>query len=261
LGAPPGKTNDLPADEQIAFSLHCMTYDEILRTVRSMSSADKAKVLASIHENKSGHWYTVNPYVMISLGDPQARKDAVAEFRFIRSNSPKLVRLGEPWVIEELAPDMFLNENNTEDVWASITRLHPSYAATSLIMENLHNSTIYRDEVLQWAKRINIYDVRPLRPVMRDWWLANERFFKEKNYKAVQPGRDLAIQQTNASPPPMQPTPVADSHPSPKSSQTPPPPQNQSAEPSSILAVLITTLCAAFLVTLWVVSHRGKRPS
>jgi hypothetical protein len=58
-------------------------------------------------------------------------------------------------------------------------------------MDNLRHATIFRDDVLQWAKRTNVYALPELRGIVRDWWRENERFFKEKNYKAVKPGRDL----------------------------------------------------------------------
>ena len=94
-----------------------------------------------------------------------------------------------PRVIELIAPALFI-----EDGW--VTRgpeLAQSFASSVLILRMLGTTPGFDSEVINWARRLppQIKTYTDVREVMRDWWRENERFFKERNYQAVQPGRDI----------------------------------------------------------------------
>lgn len=229
------------------------SFDDIIAQIRSMSPDERANVVRAVRENKSGQLREAGPGSDIGsdvlamlglLGDPEERKKSIARFRGIPFNYPELVRLGEPWVIQEVAQDMFREEEWMTVPDGDIGDPPLSYGAASLIMENLQHSTIYREEVLQWAKRTNADALPELRGVMRDWWRENERFFKEKNYQAVKPGRTLAL------PSPVSPEPQPKSpsvQPATPSLSLPPAPLSQPTlnyrwKPAAIIAALLTLL-------------------
>ena len=95
-----------------------------------------------------------------------------------------------PRVIELIAPVMFHDEG-----WVTQgPHLAPSFSTAQLILQILATTPDFNSEVINWARRLpgQIKTFLDVRDVMREWWRANERFFKERNYKAVQPGRDIA---------------------------------------------------------------------
>jgi hypothetical protein len=199
----------LSAGDQLAVYLHNAPYDDMLAKLRTMGAADKAMALAAIKKNESGIWETGHPDILLYLGDGEQRKKAIAEFRRQRFFDAVLVKLGEPWVVEELAPEMFREEEFTNLVQGDILNYPLSYGVAGLIIANLQNATIYSDEVLQWAKRTSPHALPQLRAAMRDWWRENERFFKEKNYRAVRPGHDVPLEETKFAATPVQAAPLA----------------------------------------------------
>ncbi len=86
---------------------------------------------------------------------------------------------------------MFRDEELTNLIDGDILNYPISYGVAGLIIENLKHSTIYSDDVLQWAKRTSPHAFPELRAVMRDWWQENKQFLKKKNYQAVRPGREV----------------------------------------------------------------------
>ena len=221
--------SELSREEKVMNSLlGAHSFDDIISQIRSMSSEERADVVRAVRDNRSGQWGDIRGDVLAMLGllgDLEERKKAMADFRRQRFYNPELVRLGEPWVIEEIAPDMFLEEEILT-VPRSVRSDPPiSYGAAGLMIANLQNATIYRDEVLQWAKGISPYNQPAIRGVMRDWWRENEHFFKKKNYQAVKPGRPLELPQ------PVHPDPQPNS-PSVQSG-TPQPPLAQSSPAAS----------------------------
>lgn len=94
-----------------------------------------------------------------------------------------------PHVIELIAPAIFREEGwVTKGPYTA-----QSFSASKLILEMLGQTPGFDSDVINWARRVRtqirtLYDVRD---VMRDWWRENEKFFKERNYQAVRPGRDI----------------------------------------------------------------------
>lgn len=167
------------------------TPDELISRIRALTPTEKANLIAAVRENRSGRWGgdfdSIYLYILFLLGDPIERKREVTKFRDSPWRDGTLAKLGEPWVIEEVAPDMFREE--VIPLFGEIPNLPLSYGAAALIIANLQRATIYPEEVLQWAKKTSPYDQPAILGVMRDWWRENEQFFNEKKYHLVKPGR------------------------------------------------------------------------
>ncbi len=255
------QTEATSKEDALMLSLSTASFDEMLSTIRALSPAEKANLIGAVRENRSGIWgKEIDPTylnILLYLGDPIERKRAVAEFRLIRRNNPELVKLGEPWVIEELASELFLKEEITEQE-GDIPNPPISYAVASLIIANLQHATIYRGEVLKWAKQTNPYDQPALRSVMRDWWRENERFFKEKNYQAVKPGRPLALPAPVQSEPPNNSLPAQPGTLPPASAPSPSPQPSSTNHwpPPGVIACLLALLGAGIF---WLQSKRRKQ--
>lgn len=237
----------------------------MLSVIRALSLVERGKLIAAVRENKSGAWGDDIPLtyreILFWIGDPIERKRELAAFRSLPYDYTNLARLGEPWVIEEVAPDLF-REEEIPPARGDLPELPISHGSAALIVANLRQASIYREEVLQWAKQTNLHDQPAIRGVMRDWWRENERFFKEKNYLAVKPGRaleplhpvlpdaqpkPLSVQSGNPQPPPPQSAPA-----------TPlPSPESNSARHWSTTAI-ITALLAFLGIGLWLLKQRRK---
>ncbi len=190
--------------------------DDMLSRIRSMSQDKRASLIRTIRREYPGDVNDVEfadidiPRVLTYLGETDQRKKAIERFRRIRFYYSELVDLGEPWVIEELAQELFRNEEFANFLDGDIINYPLSYAVSGLIIANLQHATIYSDDVLEWAKRTSPYALPELRAAIRDWWRENERFFKEKNYKSVRPGREVTNFATSPPAAPSLPGPRAD---------------------------------------------------
>ena len=222
------QTEQSSKEDALLFSLSIKSLDEKLSIIKALNPAERENLIAAVRENKSGAWGNeINPSylkMLFWIGDPIERKRQLAAFRSLPYDYTNLARLGEPWVIEEVAPDLF-REEKIPPARGDLPELPVSHGAAALIVANLRQASIYREEVLQWAKQTNLYDQPAIRGVMRDWWRENERFFKEKNYLAVKPGRALEPLHPPLSPDP-QPKTVS------VPSGTPHPPLAQAASPA-----------------------------
>ena len=119
------------------------------------------------------------------MGDPIERKRQLAAFRSLPYDYSNLARLGEPWVIEEVAPDLF-REEEIPPARGDLPELPLSYGAATLIVANLQQASIYSEEVLQWAKQTNPYHQPAIRGVMRDWWRENEQVVQREEVSGRQ---------------------------------------------------------------------------
>lgn len=167
------------------------TPDELISRIRALTPTEKANLIAAVRENRSGRWGgdfdSIYLYILFLLGDPIERKREVTKFRDSPWRDGALAKLGEPWVIEEVAPDMFREEEIPPP--SELPNLPLSNGAAALIIANLQQATIYPEEVMRWAKSTSPYDQPAILGVMRDWWRENEQFFKEKKYHLIKPGR------------------------------------------------------------------------
>lgn len=182
-------------EDAFLLSLSTLRLDEWITKIRATSLQDRARIIRAVRENRSGRWVgelnTIYANLLMLLGDPLERKKEIARFREIPWSRAELVRMGEPWIIEEIAPDMFRKDKWGFEYRGDNSPPPLSYGAASLIIENLRNATIYQPEVVQWAIQTNNYDYPALRGVMREWWRANEWCFRGKIYESVKPGRPL----------------------------------------------------------------------
>ena len=232
---------DLSSDDQLVAYLHNASVEDMVTQVRSMTVEDKKRVLETIKNNQSGLWENPHPLVTLFLGDPETRKKAINDFREQRFFTPELVKLGEPWVIEELAFELYREEPFANYIEGDIMNYPLSYGVAGLIIANLQNATIYSDDVLQWAKRTSPHALPQLRAAMRDWWRENAQSFKEHNYKSVKRGREVPLVEKKAAEPPAAAGPVV---PEPRRPSSAPLPSTPAA-----VAVESPTPSAAFLWT------------
>lgn len=130
------------------------------------------------------------------IGDRDARKlTVVAVTKEPRGHLGRsLARAGNPILLPDMAPVLFVEEEmrniGSEDGWA----FPSSYTIGLTILETLGNSGLFNEEVINWARRFKGEMPTPeIRDIMRDWWKENEKLILDENYKAVKPGRDLAI--------------------------------------------------------------------
>ena len=69
-----------------------------------------------------------------------------------------------------------------------------SFETAEIVLEILSTTPGFNSEVYDWSRRIRRIFTGPYlmenREIMKEWWKANEQFFREQNYAAVQPGRE-----------------------------------------------------------------------
>ena len=129
------------------------------------------------------------------IGDVDARKIIVEALKADPRDTPgwQLARAGNPILLPDIAPVLFVEEEmrniGSEDNWI----LPPSYTMATTILKTLGYSPLFNGEVINWARRLQGETPTPeVRGIMRDWWKENEQLILQENYKAVNPGRDLA---------------------------------------------------------------------
>ena len=132
-----------------------------------------------------------------------------------------------------------------------------SYGMTTAIIRLLRESPQLSAEVRHWALSLNERELEKNRALLQKWWRANERHFHERNYAAVQPLPEAAAAASQADTSPPAPNTQPSATPLPATTAAPEP----AGENSSLLAGLITALCATLLgLAYWRVSRRGKTP-
>src|SRR3989442_1768339 len=95
-------------------------------------------------------------------------------------------------VIELLASELYRKEpaigpvQPSEDVWYKAGTL--SGESARIIWLILSESPEFSADVINWGRRVDLrennWSLKELRDSLREWWPQNERFFKERNYKA-----------------------------------------------------------------------------
>jgi hypothetical protein len=162
--------------------------------IRKWTPAQKQAVISHVRylqtQETSGPHYDDD--TLFWMGEPTVRKQYLQEIRKSHIGPIGVVmRSGDPTIIEEIAPSIFVEEPD-RDVGGVDTPARPtSFRLAFIITHILKNSPDFSDEVRQWAQKQSMVDGGvDYREMMRDWWRANEKFFKEKNYQAVRPGWD-----------------------------------------------------------------------
>jgi hypothetical protein len=179
-----------PIDD-LLMSLHNASRDELIAKVKSITANERIQALRELRRGPETRWGSPPAYLLSYLGDDDQRQRDIKRFLQIRFFYPELVDVGDPKVIVEVAPHLF-REEKYQPVLMGHTLNEPlSYASAGLIIMNIRQSSIYSDEVLDWARSRNPYDLVPLRGEMRKWWQDNKQYYKRGEYKSVRPGREI----------------------------------------------------------------------
>lgn len=151
-----------------------------------------------------GYFYEVkkrtNPrahdYLLLQVGDEATIKHFISEFEAVGwqyREAPE--HSGQARFIEVYAPTMF-REEPFVDTPGDTPGPPLSYAITNSIVRLLRESPQLSAEVRYWALSLpdGELDLPKNRSILRQWWRANKRDFREHNYQTVQPPpRDFRI--------------------------------------------------------------------
>ncbi len=160
------------------------------RAVEGMSLDEKQKLIAEMrvaaqNESSSNHMITA---AMATLGDEPSLQRLVREFLEDDAQSPYLLGpMRNPRIIEMVAPEFFREEPMRMEI-GDIIVVPRSYRAAELAAELLADSPAFNGEVINWGRTVRALTFTERRDLIRPWWKENENFFREKAYKAVQPG-------------------------------------------------------------------------
>ena len=212
------------------------------------------------------HFYEVNKrtnnpeacdYQLLQVGDEATIKRYVKKFETMGwkyRGAPE--HSGQALFIEVYAPTMFREEPFVSTP-GDTPSPPPSYFITYAIVRLLRESPQLRPEVRHWALSLSDdeQDLPKNRTILRQWWRANERHFRARNYQAVQPPADPA----NPSSPAGAPMPPDGMPPAPSPPSTAPATSETAAKSSPLIPGLITALCAILLaLAYWIMARREK---
>ena len=167
-----------------------------LSIVWQLSPEDRDAVCKAIRSMATHEWATTDKSSikmrLVDCYDEEATHEAVEAYLNDPFHNSGIFTSGNPRVVELLAPVMF-----REEAWTETTGDTPgeplSYETAMLSLRLLGQSPAFNADVTAWARRNIVVSTLLRRDAMRDWWRENERFFKAKDYKAVRPGRDIAL--------------------------------------------------------------------
>ncbi len=164
--------------------------DERAREAALLSPSDKERLVGEMQDAAktnpaAKHGYTV---AMATLGDEESIKQLVSEFIGNDGASPGLLApMQNPRIIEMVAPEFFRDEP-MRLTGGDVVIVPRSFRAAELAVEILANSPAFNSDVINWARTVRGLSWSEKRELVRPWWKANEQVFREKNYKAAQPG-------------------------------------------------------------------------
>ena len=263
----------IPDDVDAEIIRFCQAnYEKRNEIVRHISEAQRIEFIKWVHiwQEYDG---VKDDEMLMQLGEEATMQKIASR---LLSNDPILVAsvslpaikaCESPRLIELIAPAIFVEEDHTENhEWLVSTDTEQA------IRQMLAKTPGFNSDVINWARNNDNFGL-PLEElyIMRQWWKENEKHFKERNYLAVQPGpTTIVLPSTIKVPAGVQ---LQASPDSPKRRNLPPatppliPPQPSIAaseptkENSSLVAGLITTLCAALIgLAYWRISRREKTP-
>ena len=153
---------------------------------------------------------------------------------------------GDPELIPMLAPALLRPESYQRfgtDAFTYPLSFHAAHTMIAIVA----NSSAFNSDVINWARRFGeATPLDELRGIMREWWHANEALFREMNYKAIQPGRELKAEPQPDLP--MEARAAPDASPAPRISApatVASAPAASAAEPSAPSTALLVTVAAA----------------
>lgn len=194
--------------------------------------------------------------ILLSLRDPEIRQKYINEFIDNPASAPTLGLTRDPEILRGVARHLELDDWPTprpeshDIVWGQ-----PWDYARQTVLEILRNAPEFHEDVINWARRLDDQRPEEERVILREWWRANERFFLEKNYRAVRPGRDLPA-PSDPPPAPDLPAQPAASVAAPPSSRAPATVERDAASP----AWPIWVAAAAALAAAVVLAQRFAKP-
>jgi hypothetical protein len=191
--------------------------------------------------------------MLVRLGDEEMVARYVAAVNGGDNQRGKeLVMNGSPELIPQIIPALMANEKFG---WygSDVKGLPKSFYIPGFILGILKGSPAFRREVIEWADALQPetdQQVIEQREIVREWWRENERFFKEHNYQAVKPGRELVKEEPRVEQPPAPAAAIASSPAKPLSQPSASPSVAQSSAPSSALLVTGAAIAIAALIGL-----------
>ena len=134
--------------------------------------------------------------VLMSIDDDWARDVFASQFRERPDQGWLLwATFRDPKLIAWVGDMLLLNDVITQEDYEAGYAGRQSWTATALL-DTLGNSPAFSADVINWARRLNDSRSRQTLDIMREWWKANEAPLKANDFKAVQPGRSLPIEET-----------------------------------------------------------------
>ena len=229
--------------------------DEPRYDCKYLSAEEKEFLKGYFYEVKKRTNPEAHDNQLLQVGDESTIERFVKRYQSGEYVTDEMIHSGQAIFIEVCAPNMFRDEPLVFSEGDTPGLAPLSYGTAHILVLLLRASPQLSPEVRHWALSLNEKELEKNRTLLQKWWRANERHFHERNYAAVQPPPDAS-----ASPSPADTFPPS---PNTERSETPPPAAPAAAGPpmenSSLLAGLITALCATLLaLAYWLCTRRGK---
>jgi len=177
--------------------------DEILKNIGTAryNLTEKEEVIAVLRQRESDRRFDENPVglqtYLVLLSDQIATDKAVAEFRKEALAGISNRTLDEVIGLSPLAQtvaaiaDLLWEEKRVADEPTDNPTPSAAGRAGNVIQKILANSPEFSGEVISWAKSMDErYDL-DFSQIFRDWWVKNEKAFRERRYKDVMPGEPI----------------------------------------------------------------------
>jgi hypothetical protein len=192
-----------------------------------LSETERLEIVAELKKMLAQPEYHKEPlrYGLAFLDDDESLRLLVGEFvANDAAGYAPLAAMQNPRVITMVAPEFYRDEPMSMGA-SDVIVIPVSYRAAELAVKVLAETPAFHEHTQTWAQSLRGLTFTEVRQLIRPWWKENERFFREKNYKAVRPGppppRDpyaeekavvvappSTLQSPNASALPSSPTPL-----------------------------------------------------
>ena len=178
-------------------------YGDWAAALKSLPPAQKTRYVKFLREEMKRNPISYDSYLkdLMFLGDTAARDELVQNYYrdgavgrgFNKFHAFRAA--GDPELITMLAPALLLPEPFQR--FGTDAFSYPlSFDAASTIVAVAGNSPAFNSDVINWARSFDAGETPPdeqLRGIVREWWHANEQFFRDKIFAAVRPGRLPAL--------------------------------------------------------------------
>jgi hypothetical protein len=163
--------------------------------VRYFTDEEKRFMLAD-HRTAPAERGGINYDLLVRLGDEEMTAKYVKRWNEgSSSDAEALAMTGNAELIPRIVPPLFADEKFEWVANFDVLHRPHSFDTPWLMLRILRGSPKFPPEVIQWADRLlqgeGDREFVQLREIMREWWQANEPVFKQRNYQAVKPGREV----------------------------------------------------------------------